>query len=112
MAHCYRPKKDVKGMRQFLVKLVSGKQARATISYKEKLETVKEIDANLASIEKRLKLNDESLQKQKITAISYENTKATSKREQTRLEERRKVIADLTYVGESVEFLRYLPATT
>ena len=110
MPYCYRPKKDVKGMKQFLVKLVSGKEATATISYKEKLETLKEIDKTIAGCNDRLELNEASLAEKKITAINYENTRLTEMRERTRLEERRGVIADLVYVGQSVEFLRYLPA--
>lgn len=108
MAYCYRPKKDVKGMKRFLVKLQSGKEGTATISYKEKLETSKEIDSAIAGCNDRLELNEATLAANKITAISYENTRKVEMRERERLETRRKVIKDLVYVGQSVEFLRYL----
>ena len=112
MPYCYRPKKDVTGMKQFLVKLQSGKEAKATISYKEKLETVKELDALIAACDDRLELNESLLAEKKITAIRYENTRSVEMRERDRLNERRDVIKDLVYVGQSIEFIRYLPAMT
>ena len=110
MAHCYRPKKDVKGMKQFRVELKSGKEATATISYKNKLETVKDLNAAIAGCSDRLELNESSLVAKKITAINYENTRLVEMRERTRLEERLGVIKDLVYVGETAKFIRYLAA--
>ena len=112
MAYCYKPKKDVTGMKQFLIKLANGKKVSATISYKEKLETTKEIDKMIAGCSDRLELNEASLAAKKVSAVAYENVRLTEMRERTRLEDRRAVIKDLVYVGQSVEFLRYLPAMT
>ena len=112
MAYCYKPKKNVTGMKQFLIKLANGKKVSATISYKEKLETTKEIDKMIAGCSDRLELNEASLAAKKVSAVAYENVRLTEMRERTRLEERRAVIKDLVYVGQSVEFLRYLPAMT
>jgi hypothetical protein len=112
MAHCYRPKKDVKGMKRFLVKLQSGKEGIATISHKEKLETLKEVDSLIAGCNDRLELNETTLTSNKVSAVTYENTKKVEMRERERLETRRNIIKDLVYVGESIAFLRYLsPAT-
>ena len=108
MAHVYAPKKFNPAMRYFQVELSDGKKVLGTTSYKEKLETPKELEALIDKQNEILELNEAALMKKEVPPSQYEQIKNKAIQERQRLKDRLVVRETLSYKGQSIKFLGYL----
>lgn len=111
MAYCYADKnlKDIPDMKRFRIKTRDGKERIATLSRKTKLLTVKEIEERIKEIDERLAMNEAKFAKKEITGMTYDNTRNLATRDRQTLEHDLGVMRNLVYVGESIEFMGYVP---
>lgn len=114
MAYCYTDKdlKNLPTMKRFRIKTKDGKIKVATLSRKVKLPTAKEIEAAIKVIDDRIALNETQFSKKEITGNTYDNTRTTSARDRETLVHDLDVMKQVVFVGESIEFLGYIPFPT